>query len=212
MARTVQIIESISVTDDITGKVYNGVTDDLGEWMDVNSYRVTIDRIDANGEVISTAFTKDVDMHNDTFNALESFFMNNDHSNLFFVIASAVSTLPVATITAIWSFLRGGPVAELLSLLGARPKPQANSGNGNSGKGNAYTAHVRAYASAMGWKGANGKPVGEKGKMSQDVVVKFQTATGITLEKFNAGERAVMPEFLSKSDMPANPTESMTTN
>jgi len=196
MARTVKVIESITVTDDITGKVYSGVTDDLGEWIDVNSYRVTVSRIDANGEIFATAFTKDVDMHNDTFTALESFFMDNDHRNLFFVIAS-LSSVPLATITALWSFLRGGPVAELLSLLGARPKPQANS-NANSGKGNAYTKHVRAYASAMGWKGANGNPIGNQGKMSQDVVIKFQTATGITPDKFNAGERAVIPATEAK--------------
>jgi hypothetical protein len=187
MARTIAVVESVTVTDDITGQVFSGVTGDMGEWMDVQSYRVTFERIDANGEVVSTAFTKDVDMHDYTFTALESFINRDSDRNMFELLLS-IWKMPTATVEALWAFITGGIVANLLSVLGAKPKPATN-GTNKTTNGNPYTAYVRAYAIAHKWVNAAGKEVSTHGKMSVDVIVKFQTKTGITPDKFANGER-----------------------
>lgn len=187
MARTIAVVESVTVTDDITGQVFSGVTGDMGEWMDIQSYRVTFERIDVNGEVVSTAFAKDVDMHDYTFTALERFINGDSDRNMFELLLS-IWKVPAATVEALWAFITGGIVANLLSVLGAKPKPATN-GTNKTTNGNPYTAYVRAYAIANQLKNSAGELVSAKGKLSNDVVIQFQTKTGITPDKFANGER-----------------------
>lgn len=191
MARTIETVTRVSVTDDVTGMTYAGMSNDLGDWMDVQSYRVTVERLAEDGEVISTAFTRDLDMHDHTFDAITGFINGESDRNLFNLILS-LWKIPLTTGDALWEFITGGIITNLLSILGGKPKSTANH-NSTANKGETYVSHVRAYAIAQGWKNAAGKTVGEKGKMSNDVVITFQTKTGITPDKFDEGMRASIP-------------------
>lgn len=187
MAR--KMVTFSSVTDDITGRVFQGVMGSGDEIDDVKSYRVTFELINESAHAMgdnTVTFTKEIDIHADTYGAITDFINGDSDRNLFSLILS-IWKVPVSTGDALWEFITGGIIANLLSILGGKPK-SGNSGT-NSGSGNPYTGYVRAYAISKGWTGANGNKIADKGKMSQDVVIKFVTETGITVERFNAGDR-----------------------
>ena len=83
MARSIETVTRVSVSDDVTGIKFTGMSDDLGEWMDVHTYRITITELNEKGEVChgtETEFVKD--MHNSTYRSIIDFIDGSSDKNL----------------------------------------------------------------------------------------------------------------------------------
>lgn len=181
MARKTEVITVTTATDDVTGFIYGNEMAAM-----VKRYKVTIIEVDENDLPVSAdkGITFLTDMHNDTYHALTQFL--NGH--LMEMLRTVLSVLfGITKAGAIYDHAAGNNDDEfMVTVFGGNTKKSAGN---KSTSGNPYTAYVRAYAISKGWTGANGNKIADKGKMSQDVVIKFVTETGITVERFNAGDR-----------------------
>jgi hypothetical protein len=182
MARKSEVVTYVTVTDDITGKLYDGKSDELGDHLYIQSYRVTFERLNESGEVISVAYTRDVDMHDDTFDVVSGMIDGVLIGMFKFVTAFFLGK---SISDALYHYiLDSSATSAIISLFGGHTSTESTKSRPGA---NPYIAHVREYAIAAGWT------VSTKGKLSQELVITFQTTTGITAEKFASGERAEMP-------------------
>jgi len=183
MAR--KTVSTIVATDDITGGEFKFTSDDTAM---VNGYQVTITPLDENGNVKTDEKGKNVkgtvytvDMHDNTYNALTALLSGSMLEMLRLLLSFILGISKSDAITAYAIDQNDGTNGAVLGAFGGTT-PKATGSN-------PYTGYVRAYAISKGWTGANGNKIADKGKMSQDVVIKFVTETGITVERFNAGDR-----------------------
>lgn len=179
MSRKTETVVTVTATDDVTGFTY---ADDMAA--SLARYKITICRVNNDDTVIKgeTPCTYFADMHDNTVSALCSLLSGSLLNMLGILLRSLIGHKEAATIAEYAGGLIGDD--EMVIAFGGGKKPKSTSRASDD-----FIPYMRAYAIAKGWSNASGTKIGEKGKLSQDIALRFITETGITAEKYAAGER-----------------------
>jgi len=178
MAR--KVVTVTTVTDDIT-------TFAIDNEADVASYRITIEPLDVNGDVIAdNVTTRTVDTHQKVYNAIVSFVEGRFWPMFAFLVAWYFGfDNDRADSLMAWARNEGTENdARVVKAFGGVVK---TAGKGTSGKRtpkDLYVAHIRTWAIAQGIITAD-----QRGGLKQEYVLQFVTKTGITREAFDNGAR-----------------------
>jgi hypothetical protein len=192
MAREIKVITQVTATDDITGMIYQAEEN----VSDVKRYRITIEEMDPDGTGVlnasyETRFVYEVDTHVKVMHVMREMLSGRLISMFAFLLTWYLGS-DNARATSLLAYTRDASSEAVNAVIAAFGGSKKQAPKDNAKSSSAYTAHVREYAIAHNWKGANGLSVAGKGKLSQALVIKFETETGITREKFDNGERAVI--------------------